>query len=224
MLYDIGIVKRRRIISGSDGYFSVPPPAPPATTTWNPSDKHADITLSGGDLVATESAGASAFRSVRSIASHTTGKYFCKFTITEIPNSACNVGFMNAATALSTPPGGADSPGHGAGYNHSGTVTGDNGTFGGFTLATIETYTTGDVISMALDLTAEKVWFRKNSGNWNNDAGADPAAGANGIDVSGAVQGDAFFIACSMLTGAANVGDITLDASGTGAPSGFSPW
>lgn len=45
-----------------------------ASCTWNPADKHATITLSGGDLIATGTA-SSVWRGVRGTVSHTTGKY-----------------------------------------------------------------------------------------------------------------------------------------------------
>jgi hypothetical protein len=40
-----------------------------------------------------------------------------------------------------------------------------------------------DVFGAAIDLTARLVWFRRNNGNWNGDAAADPATGANGVVV-----------------------------------------
>lgn len=42
----------------------------------------------------------------------------------------------------------------------------------------------GDLLTMAFDFTAMRLWVRVNTGNWNNDASADPVTGTNGIDIS----------------------------------------
>ena len=54
----------------------------------------------------------------------------------------------------------------------------------GATVANLETLTTGDQVDVAIDLGAKLVWFRKNGGDWNNDAGTDPATGVGGISTS----------------------------------------
>jgi len=41
-----------------------------------------------------------------------------------------------------------------------------------------------DVFSCAIDLTARLGWFRKNGGNWNADAGANPATGTGGVTIA----------------------------------------
>lgn len=44
----------------------------------------------------------------------------------------------------------------------------------------------GDVVQVALDVDARRLWMRRNgTGDWNNDAGADPAGGVGGLDISG---------------------------------------
>lgn len=83
----------------------------------------------------------------------------------------------------------------------------------------------GDVVGVAVDLTALKIWFRKNNGNWNGDAAANPATGANGIslpsttwtpfvgfDGAGTASGDNF---------TANFGQ---SAFANVAPSGYGNW
>jgi len=195
--------------------------------TFDPGAKSTLIALSGGNLTATAlgTAGSSA-KTVRATVSKTTGKYFCKFTIVEITSLETEVSICNASTPVEGPtvPGSTDAPAHGCGYISNGYVIYDNGTFGGLTYGPIDTYTTGDVISMAVDLTAERIWFRKNALLWNNSGSADPATGVGGFDISAAIQGDAFFPAVSFKTEIPNIGDVTADFSGTGAPSGFDPW
>lgn len=51
---------------------------PPATTTWNPADKNANITLSGGNLTASASVGGDNL--VRSTTSKTAGKWYWEVT------------------------------------------------------------------------------------------------------------------------------------------------
>src|SRR4029077_13475902 len=42
----------------------------------------------------------------------------------------------------------------------------------------------GDVIGVAVDFTNHLAWFRRNSGNWNNDGTANPATGVGGITIA----------------------------------------
>lgn len=78
-------------------------------------------------------------------------------------------------------------------------------------------YVHGDVLTIAVDFTAHKLWVRVNSGNWNNDASADPATGANGIDIS-TLAGSSWRGAAMVLYISGAGGTI-----GSGAlPSGFS--
>ena len=49
----------------------------------------------------------------------------------------------------------------------------------------LPTWTSGDTIDVAVDLTNNKVWVRVNSGNWNNNSGENPATGAGGLGISG---------------------------------------
>ena len=44
------------------------------------------------------------------------------------------------------------------------------------------TYTSGDIISVAVDITNSKIYFRKNDGAWINSG--DPAAGTNGYSIA----------------------------------------
>ena len=53
----------------------------------------------------------------------------------------------------------------------------------GFPFGSLLTYTAGDVICVAVDFTAKKMWFRKNNTNWNNNS-SNPAAGSGGFGIS----------------------------------------
>jgi hypothetical protein len=120
--------------------------------TLNPSDKHADITLSGGNLVAT--ATTTAFRAVRATVSALTGKLYYEMTLTNnaSPGSGIMVGIANGTSSLSQYIGqNLDSIGYandGAIYLNAG-----NPSFPG-------SYTTGAIIGVETDLDAETIrWF-----------------------------------------------------------------
>lgn len=156
MNYDIGIVKRRRIISGSDGYFSVPPAAAVATTTWNQSDKSADVTLTGSFLIATTTASSGFRGGVRGTTSHTTGKWVFEVTIALNANGL-TVGIGKSTASLTGNVGG-DADGYGFAA-FQGIVLNNGGTVATYTGAV-----SGDVIGIAYDGTggSETVTFYKN--------------------------------------------------------------
>jgi hypothetical protein len=79
---------------------------------------------------------------------------------------------------------------------------------------------------VAWDAVAEKIWFRKNSGNWNGDASANPATGTNGLDISSFTDSVAYnlFAFGGTVGGLSAIirteaADLTLTA-----PSGFTSW
>lgn len=80
-------------------------------------------------------------------------------------------------------------------YNSDGTVKLNNAT-----LTTISAYAAGDVVSVAYHPTAKLIWFRVNSGSWNNDGLANPATLTGGIDTSNFVA-ERVFPAVGFSTG-----------------------
>ena len=134
--------------------------------TWNPADKSVDVTLSNGDLTATN--GGSTWRGVRATGSKSSGKWYCEFTIDTLYDAG---GFrLGLATALETLSGlGGSSNGYG--YVGDGDKIHANSKvlYG-------SSYAVNDIISMAFDLDNGKIWWAKN-GVWQ--ASGDPAAGTN---------------------------------------------
>ena len=63
--------------------------------------------------------------------------------------------------------------------------TGDNQK----TLATIDTWTTGNSLCFAVDLDARLLWCRVNGGNWNGNVLNNPATGVGGIDLTALLNG-----------------------------------
>lgn len=143
----------------------------PIATTLFSSYKSAGFALSGGDLVATSSAGAT-------VATNRpfNGKHYAEFTITTLTGTPV-VGIATPTYSYGTQLLGVDN--NGLGYRSGGAVVLNN-----VTLATIMTYVAGDRIGMAIDPANRLIWFRKNGGNWNNSGTANPTTGAEGIDYS----------------------------------------
>ena len=120
-----------------------------ATTTWNPSDKGPNITLSGGNLIATNVGVGGDNQAVRAIASTSSGKRFSQYTVgLQIDNYILGVG--NAAQGLTSILGNSV---NGFGVNFSGTVLG----CGFSTLGTGQSFTTASVVSVALNFDTELV-------------------------------------------------------------------
>lgn len=146
-------------------------------TTLNPSDKSANTSLSGGNLIATKITSIG-FNGARAIAGKSSGKYYCEMTITTMTTPEHGLGISNSSWAFASY----------LGQNNDGCGVIATGQFArnGGTSSAIASTAAGDVIGMAVDLDAGLIWFRKNNGNWNSALGAgDPAAGSLGRDISG---------------------------------------
>ncbi len=119
--------------------------------TWNPSDKSSHITLSGGNLTATTDGTAS---SVRSTIGKSSGKWY--WEVSMLTNQFQIIGIQNATASLNQFPGG-DANGWGY-YGSSGSKYNGAGA-----VAYGATFTAGDVIGVALDMTAGTIIFYKNN-------------------------------------------------------------
>lgn len=137
-------------------------------TVWGP--KSTSITLSGGNLVATCTANISAVEATRGCS----GKTYWEIAVTT-QSALVSIGICFLVTSFGTGTHLGEDGNH-VGYRTDGLVR-----LNGSTLATIMTYAQGDVISVACDPANKLLWFRKNGGNWNNSATADPATLSEGI-------------------------------------------
>jgi hypothetical protein len=183
--------------------------------TWNPADKSANITLSNGNLTATN--GGSGDNLVRSIVSASSGKKYCEITADIKVNNGTDLGVGTGAEALTNWVGAtADSVGWIGGdgniWLNSNPITG------------VATWTQGDTLCIAFDIDNMRIWFRTNGGNWNNSGTANPATNTEGIDVS-ALNAGPFFVMVSFRT---NADQFTANFGGTAyahaPPSGFGNW
>jgi hypothetical protein len=185
-----------------------------ANTTWNPSDKAAGITLSGGNLVATWASGI--IGALRAIDKQITGKFYWEVTYNTANSVSSGVGVASSTSLLSAAFNTANVGT--AGLNRGGAIWVD-----GVSVSTaIGAWSSGAVICHAVDAGARLMWLRLGAaGNWNGVTAANPATGVGGISInvgggiplypSGnvAASGDQFI---------ANFGDTAF--TGT-VPSGF---
>lgn len=185
-----------------------------ATSTLAPYLQPPNTSLSGGNLTLTKTT-----NNTTATLTATTllgqGKWYWEQTLGNVTSGVFAVGFL-LTTYLNWNDYLGDSY-FSLGYRSDGGVWVNNNS-----ITTIQTYTTGDVISVAVDLVNELVWFRKNGGNWNNSGTANPATGAGGISIpNGAALGGIF-----PAVGVYAVGDsVTINLGGSTfaytAPSGF---
>jgi hypothetical protein len=143
----------------------------PTSDAWNVADKSLLVTLSNSDKTAT-GAGSGGVRSTTTRANGSAGKYYAEFVF-------AGTGLVTAVGIMPT----------------SGTLTVNTAAFAvdnagqiivnaGLAGIDLGTPAVGDVVSVAWDAGAERVWFRLNAGDWNLSATANPATGAEGVDVS----------------------------------------
>jgi hypothetical protein len=130
--------------------------------TNNPIDNSGGATLSNGNL----DVSISGLRSTRSSIAMTRGKWYCEVLVNTVGNTM--VGVLNSSASLSQHIG---SNANSWGYYHNGNKYTNN-----VATAFGNTYTNADIIGIAYDADARKVWFSKN-GAWQ--ASGDPAAGTN---------------------------------------------
>ena len=196
--------------------LGAPGGAAPSTTTWNPSDIAAGLTLTNGNLTVTQTTGGGE-AAVRSIASHSTGKFYYEATGNG-SGSFELVGFGDATMSLTNFVGGGSTS---FGCNSGSLYT------NGAPVASCPTAGPSDTVQIAVDFGTQKLWVNVNGGvgTWNTSFTiAQVAAGTGGISISTAGAGP-FFAAVSTFGG---LGGFTANFGGTAyaftPPSGFGNW
>ena len=183
--------------------------------TWNPADKGADVSLSGGDLTATLT-GTVTNTVVRGTTSHATGvagKYYFEGVRNSTGASYPYLGICNAALPFTATTGNA-APGVFA-------VAGNNFfCYGnGASVNTGQTWANGDIEMVAVDMATLKIWFGRN-GTWFNSG--NPGAGTGQIFT---ISADTYFpmVNCR-ATGVGITARFASASWGFAAPSGFVQW
>ena len=186
-------------------------------TAFDPLKKGPAITLSGANLVAAKASG-TAYNSVLTDTSKTTGKHYFEIVITQSSISANYIVIGVApSTASLTNFIGFDSASYGY-YQNTGQKVNNN------VLASYgSVFAQGHTVCVALDLTAGKIWFAINN-TWA--ASGDPAAGTNPAytGVSGTLFGGV-----SLYNGGSVPVDMVTAKFASGSttyspPSGFTHW
>jgi hypothetical protein len=177
--------------------------------TWSPTNKNANVTLSGGNLVATGSNTLGTSASGIATLAVTTGqlKYF-EFTATHIDNSnSVMVGVGNASTAIT------DGSYLGIDTNSFGFIADGRVVFNNSVPTTLAGYASGNIIGVAVRKNDGTIFRRINGGNWNDNPSADPVTNTGGLTIG--VTGDLFPAYCTHGGG----GDQSVTTGNFGATS-----
>jgi hypothetical protein len=184
-----------------------------AAIAFDPATATANVTLSNGNLTATHTDTSTG--GVRVSSYKNSGKYYFEITNSSVTSSNDAIGFQTSSGAVN-------------GLNNSTDVA---VVLGGVTTLYANTVDSGknfsaravgDVWDIAVDFTAHLTWFRKNGGNWNADAAANPATGAGGVSFTSGSYAPwvRFANATSGQVYTANFGPTYTNP----APSGFIDW
>jgi len=193
-----------------------------APTTWDAATATA-VTLSGGNLVATNTGTTSADQGVRvaSSSGKTSGKYYFEITTT-VSGTGGNIA-VGICTTTSTYPSLGNLAAAAVVGNTSIRNSGNlwaNGTNTGITIGTYSAV--GQVVSVAVDLDNLRIWFRRGANNWNNSGTANPATNTGGIVIpAGTMVPVCIFGGSAGAAGNAFTANFGASAFAGTVPSGF---
>ncbi len=176
--------------------------------TWNPSDKNAGVTLSNGNKTA--ATGASGGLMARATGGRSSGLVYVEATV----DTAGSGGLFGVADATASLSNYLAADTHGWAYYQDGRKV-NNASFPAYGSA----LSNGNILQMAVDFTAGKIWWGINN-TWQGSG--DPAAGTNA-----AFSGLTGTLMVAIGT-ASNNHQITVNWGETAfsytPPSGFSAW
>jgi len=194
-----------------------PPAGAGSTTTMDSAG--GEIAMSNGGLTATRTA-ITLETGARSTVARSTGKYYFEFTRGISTGTSDSVGIVIVGQPYSSVLTGANCSviftNYGPGWIY---------TNGSSPVRILGAAVVGDVISVAVDLTAHKIWFRKNGGNWNDNATYNPATDVGSFPVA---SGN-FVPVMGFDDNSAQIGNTVTVNFGASAfayavPSGFGNW
>jgi hypothetical protein len=149
-----------------------------ANTAWSATDKSANITLTGSNLIATNNNNANG--GVRAADKQITGKFYWEVTCNTIVGTQSGIGVCSP-TAIFTTSGGFSVAGAASVIKNLGQIYVD----GVLQTGSIGALTAGSLVCIAVDCSARLIWFRLGAaGNWNNSGTASPATGAGGFSIT----------------------------------------
>lgn len=182
-----------------------------AFASWNPADL-SGITLSNGNTVATGVGGGGG---VRSTPSFSAGKYYLEHTWTNISTNSITSGIALGTASLTTPTTGWARVARTSGNIFINNVDTGSSISGGSAVSN------ASVIGIAVDFTAQLIWFRLGAaGQWNGSGTANPATAAGGLSIAAISSGA---LCASMNGGTSDAVTANFGANAfTGAvPAGF---
>lgn len=206
--------------SGSAQTFDAPAYSTPAPITLDPANKSTNVTLSGGDLIAT----ASLTGSVLGTPSLAGGKYYFEFKMTFASTAATLTAVGFAASAFST----ASAPGwdsyQSEAADNTNNVVENAGSKGPAFNAFAFVPTSGDWFGVAIDVVNSLAWYKDitQATDWNGSAPPDPVAEVGGYSMSGFDEGIPWKVVAGFT---ASGGAITMNFGDTAfagvIPSGY---
>lgn len=208
------------------------------TCTIDPATKSANIALSGGNNTWTSTGAGGSGDGAHGTRGYPAGngianspfKYYAEFTVTAVGAGAntFGVGIASAADPVSAYLGNS--------FNGVGFYNGNHVAQGNLTQTTLFTFTTADIIGMAVDFFNQKIWWTKNGTTWNNDVigNQNPATNTGGFFPSTIAHGpwgsagSGYFIVYpaigSLSSGNVGVFNGGLTSFTYTAPSGYTGW
>ncbi len=192
----------------------------PGSAQLNPCDSSTGIDLSNGNLTATANRTVVS-KVVRSVTSHTGGKYYYEWSphLIPFPGYALFAGVGNSLVPLDGAALGDDANGLG--------IESINGDYykNGVQTSIIPPLGPGDIVGIAVDLNAGLFWARANADPWNANGSADPATGIGGFAFPSGITSGAVYAALSIYLeftySTVNFGSSAFTQT---IPSGYSPW
>jgi hypothetical protein len=186
------------------------------TTTLDPANLGTSQALSNGNLTDSFVSGSDGL--ARSIANHSTGKYYCEFIYGHVGNNG--VGIMDGSGSVNSYLYGTN---HQFGTFFSGAWSG-SGLLG---TTTADSFVATNVGALALDIGNQAIWIKNLStaGFWNANATANPATNTNGCVFSGTLLSGTLYVT-TQNSGASD--NVTFNFGATAytgtVPSGFGNW
>ena len=186
---------------------------------WSPTDKHANYTLSNGNLTVTRTATTGgSYVSGRGNISRATGKWYFEVTVGTGGGNQMGVGLADSAASLN---GDTANTADGISfYSYEQSIRRS----GAYLVPASTALAGGSVVRIAVDLDAKLFWAGKVGSPWNQNLAADPKLGTGGVSFSG-LNGLLF---PAYMINPANGPTWTLNAGASGfsgqLPRGFAPW
>ncbi len=146
-------------------------------------------TFSNGNLTVLGASGYAITASgiAQTIEGKTSGKWYVEITLVTASGNNDGIGIVNSwgigSRFMGDAQASAPSTDSGWGYfNTNGLIVNKNASV---TAVNTGTYTSGDVVCMAIDLDNGRIWWRKNGGSWIGTSGTpNPATNTSGFDIS----------------------------------------